>query len=147
MQIFIDSANERDIRHWLRQGVVDGITTNPTVMLKDGMYDLEEGGKRLCALVGDRPVSLEVTSNDHDEMIAQARGFATWARNIVVKIPIVNEMGDSCLGVINTLSSEGVAVNATALLSFNQALLAAKAGATYISILPGGLQMKETTLA
>jgi transaldolase len=137
MQIFIDSANEREIIHWLRQGVVDGVTTNPTVMYKDGVYDLEEGGKRLCRLVGDRPVSLEVTCNDHAEMIAQARGFASWARNVVVKIPIVNEHGESCLGVIHTLSSEGVAVNATAVLSFNQALLAAKAGATYVSIFAG----------
>jgi transaldolase len=137
MQIFIDSANEREIIHWLRQGVVDGVTTNPTVMYKDGVYDLEEGGKRLCRLVGDRPVSLEVTCNDHAEMIVQARGFASWARNVVVKIPIVNESGESCLGVIHTLSSEGVAVNATAVLSFNQALLAAKAGATYVSIFAG----------
>jgi transaldolase len=137
MKIFIDSANETEILHWFRQGVVDGITTNPTIMFKDGVYDAEEGAKRLCRLVGDRPVSVEVTTNDHEEMIAQARGFASWARNIVVKIPIVNERGESCLGVINALSSAGVAVNATALLSFNQALLATKAGAAYVSIFAG----------
>ena len=137
MQIFIDSANEKEILHWLGQGVIDGVTTNPSVMLKDGMYDSEEGAKRICRLVGDRPVSVEVTTNNHTEMIAQARSFARWARSIVVKIPIVNESGESCLGVINTLSSEGVAVNATALLSFNQALLASKAGAAYVSIFSG----------
>jgi transaldolase len=137
MQIFIDSANEKEILHWLGQGVIDGVTTNPSVMLKDGMYDAEEGAKRICRLVGDRPVSVEVTTNDHAEMIAQARGFARWGRSIVVKVPIVNERGESCLGVINTLSSENIAVNATALLSFNQAMLAAKAGAAYISIFAG----------
>lgn len=137
MQIFIDSANEKEIRHWLRQGVVDGVTTNPSIMLKDEMYDAEEGAKRLCALVGKRPVSVEVTSNDQDEMIEQARSFATWGENIVIKVPIVNESGESCLGVINTLTEDGIAVNATALLSFNQALLAAKAGATYVSIFAG----------
>jgi len=70
-------------------------------------------------------------------MLEQARTFATWARNIVVKIPIVNEHGESCLGVMHRLSLEGIGVNATAILSFNQALLAAKAGATYVSIFAG----------
>jgi transaldolase len=70
-------------------------------------------------------------------MIEQARTFATWARNIVVKIPIVNEHGESCLGVMHRLSQEGIGVNATAILSFNQAMLAAKAGATYVSIFAG----------
>ena len=70
-------------------------------------------------------------------MIEQARTFATWARNIVVKIPVVNEYGESCLGVMHQLFQEGIGVNATAILSFNQALLAAKAGATYVSIFAG----------
>jgi transaldolase len=70
-------------------------------------------------------------------MLEQGRLFATWARNIVIKIPIVNEFGESCLGVIHKLSQEGIAVNATAILSFNQAILAAKAGATYVSIFAG----------
>jgi transaldolase len=70
-------------------------------------------------------------------MLEQARTFTTWARNIVVKIPIVNEHGESCLGVMHRLSQEGIGVNATAILSFNQALLAAKAGATYVSIFAG----------
>ena len=70
-------------------------------------------------------------------MMEQGRLFATWARNIVIKIPIVNEFGESCLGVIHRLSLEGIAVNATAILSFNQAILAAKAGATYVSIFAG----------
>jgi transaldolase len=137
MQIFVDSANEKEIRYLLRQGIVDGVTTNPTIMLKDGIHDIEGAAKRLCSLLGDRPLSLEVTSNDHEKMLEQARTFATWGRNIVVKIPIVNEFGESSLDVINELMSEAIAVNATAILSFNQAVLATKAGATYVSIFAG----------
>lgn len=137
MRVFVDSADARQIEHWLQQGVVDGVTTNPSIMFKDGVTDLEEGARRLAALLGERPLSVEVTSNDHETMLAQARTFATWARNIVIKIPIINEFGASCLGVIHRLSQECIGVNATAILSFNQALLAAKAGATYVSIFAG----------
>jgi transaldolase len=137
MQIFVDSADEHEILHWLRQGVVDGVTTNPSIMWKDGMHDLMAGAKRLCALLGDRPLSVEVTANDHDEMLSQARVFATWGRNIVVKIPVINEFGESSLGVINELNGGGIRINATAILSFNQAVLATKAGATYVSIFAG----------
>jgi len=137
MQIFLDSADFREIEHWLRQGVVDGVTTNPSILLKDGVYDIEEGTRRLCALLGNRPVSVEVTSNDAAEMLEQARTFARWAPNVVVKIPVVNEYGESCLGVIHTLSCEGIPINTTAILSFNQAILAAKAGASYVSIFAG----------
>jgi transaldolase len=137
MQVFVDSANQKEIQHWLQQGVVDGVTTNPSIMFKDGVTDLEAGARGLAALIGDRPLSVEVTSNDLEIMLEQGRLFATWARNIVIKIPIVNEFGESCLGVIHKLSQEGIAVNATAILSFNQAILAAKAGATYVSIFAG----------
>jgi transaldolase len=137
MQIFVDSANLQEIERWLRQGVVDGVTTNPSIMLKDGVYDLEAGARRLCQLLGERPVSVEVTSNDPSEMLQQARTFARWAENIVVKIPVVTEEGGSCLEVVNTLVREGIAVNCTAILSFNQAMLAAKAGSTYVSIFGG----------
>src|SRR6516225_2312581 len=137
MQIFLDSANQKEIEKWLHQGIVDGLTTNPSIMFKDGVYDIEEGARSLCALLGDRPVSVEVTTNDRKKMIEQARTFARWAQNVVVKIPVINENGESCLGVINTLNREGILVNCTAILSFNQAILAAKAGATYISIFSG----------
>jgi transaldolase len=137
MQIFIDSADVKQIETWLVQGVVDGATTNPSIMFKDGVTDLEEGARKLATLLGDRPLSVEVTTNERETMLKQARELATWARNIVVKIPIVNEFGESCLGVIHRLTQEGIGVNATAILSFNQAILAAKAGATYVSIFAG----------
>lgn len=137
MQIFLDSADQKEIEKWLHQGIIDGLTTNPSIMFKDGVYDIEQGARSLCALFGDRPVSVEVTTNDCKEMVEQARSFARWAQNVVVKIPVINENGESCLGVINTLNREGILVNTTAILSFNQAILAAKAGATYISIFSG----------
>jgi transaldolase len=139
MQIFVDSADINQIETWLAQGVVDGATTNPSIMFKDGVTDLHAGALRLSKLLGDRPLSVEVTSNDQQTMLEQGRVLATWARNIVIKIPIVNEFGESCLGVIHRLSQEGIAVNATAILSFNQAILASKAGATYVSIFAGRL--------
>ena len=119
MQIFIDSADVKQIEMWLGQGIVDGATTNPSIMFKEGVADIEAGALRICKLLGDRPLSVEVTSNHQETMLEQGRLFATWARNIVVKIPIVNEFGESCLGVIHRLTREGIAVNCTAILSFN----------------------------
>ncbi len=137
MKIFIDSSDVTEINKWDAQGVVDGVTTNPSIMLKDGAYDMEESTRRLCSIMGQRPVSIEVTTNDHAEMIRQGRQFASWGTNVVVKIPVVNEFGESSLAVMHTLNREGIRINATAILAFNQAILAAKAGATYVSIFAG----------
>ena len=137
MKIFVDSSDFREIKKWDAQGVVDGVTTNPSIMLKDGVCDMEDSTRRLCAMMGERPVSIEVTTNEQDEMIRQGRQFASWSGNVVVKVPVVNEYGESCLGVIHALNRENIRVNATAILSFNQAMLAAKAGATYVSIFGG----------
>src|SRR5260370_11847661 len=117
MQIFIDSANVKQIEMWLGQGIVDGATTNPSIMFKDGVADIEAGALRICKLLGDRPLSVEVTSNHHETMMEQGRLFATWARNIVIKIPIINQFGASCLAVIHPLTHKTIAVNATAILS------------------------------
>jgi transaldolase len=137
VDIFLDSSNLEEIKKWTQEGIIDGVTTNPSIILKDGVLDLESGTRRICAALGDRPVSVEVTTNDHEEMLRQAQTFACWGPNIVVKIPIVNQDGISSLGVIRKLTTENIAVNATAILSFNQAILAAKAGATYVSIFAG----------
>jgi transaldolase len=137
VKIFVDSSDVKEIQKWDEQGVVDGVTTNPSIMLKDGAYDMEESTRRVCMMMGDRPVSIEVTTNDHNEMIRQGRQFASWGANVVVKIPVVNEYGESSLSVVHTLDQEGIRVNATAILAFNQAMLAAKAGATYVSIFAG----------
>jgi transaldolase len=137
MEIFIDSASITEIGKWLKMGIVDGVTTNPSIMLKDGVYNIEAGAKDIAALVNPRPVSVEVTTNDLDEMITQARKFASWAPNIAVKIPQETQDGVPCYGVIKQLESEGIKVNATIAMSLGQVMLAAKAGATYISIFAG----------
>ena len=137
MQIFIDTANVSEIERWLGMGVVDGVTTNPSIMLKDGIYDTEAGAKEIAALINPRPLSVEVTTNDLDEMIVQARQFASWAPNIVVKVPQTNQDGVPCYGVMNQLEREGIKVNATVALSIGQLMLASKAGATYVSVFIG----------
>jgi len=137
MEIFIDSASIPEIQKWLEMGVIDGVTTNPSIMLKDGVYDTEKGAKEIAALVHPRPVSVEVTTNDLDEILTQAQRFASWATNIVIKIPQITQEGVPCYGVIRQLEIEGIKVNATVALSLGQVILAAKAGATYISIFAG----------
>jgi transaldolase len=137
MQIYLDSADQREIEKWTREGIVDGATTNPSILLGDGVFDLEEGARSLARILGDRPLSVEVTSDDPAQMLAQGRELSRLAPNVVVKIPITNSEGRSSLGTMNALSKLGIAVNATAILSFNQAMLAAKAGATYVSIFAG----------
>jgi transaldolase len=106
-------------------------------MYHDGVYDAETGAREIAAIVQPRPVSVEVTTNNLDEMLSQAQTFASWAPNIVIKIPHITQDGVPCYGVIRQLESEGIKVNATAALSFGQVILAAKAGATYISIFTG----------
>ena len=137
MEIFIDSANIKEIKKWMDMGIADGVTTNPSIMLKDGIYDIEKGAKEIAKLIDPRPLSVEVTSNDLDEMLSQARQFAAWSKNIVIKIPQINTKGVPCYGVINELESGGIKVNATAALSFWQVMLAAKSKATYVSIFAG----------
>jgi transaldolase len=137
MEIFLDSANSREIARWLGEGLIDGVTTNPSIMLKDGVYDMERGAKSIAAQIHPRPLSVEVTTNDHHEMVRQARAIASWATNIVVKIPVINESGIPSLGVVKSLEDSGVRVNVTACLSYGQAIMAAKVGATYVSVFAG----------
>ena len=137
MKIFIDSADVKEIKKWVEMGIADGVTTNPSIMLNDGCYDVEKGAKEKAALVHPRPVSVEVTTNDLKEMADQAQKLASWAPNIVIKIPQINQNGEPCYGVIRQLESEGIKVNATIALSLGQVILAAKAGAAFISIFTG----------
>jgi transaldolase len=137
MEIFADTADVREIQTWLDFGVLDGVTTNPSIMLACGEYQLQAGAVKIAKLLGAKPLSVEVVTDERDDMYRQALEMASWAPNIVVKIPIITTQGEPCLGVISKLTREGVKVNATACLSFNQAMLAAKAGATYVSLFAG----------
>lgn len=137
MQIFIDTVSLSKVEKWLKTGVVDGITTNPGLMVQDQVYDIESMAKTLSDLIEPRPVSVEVTTNNLDEMINQARKFASWAPNIVIKIPQLTQDGVPCYEVINQLEAEGIRVNATVTFSLGQVMVSAKAGASYISIFAG----------
>jgi transaldolase len=137
MQIFIDSANLREIEKWVRFGIADGVTTNPTIMLKDGITDMEKCAREIAGILDGKPISVEVITDNPEEMLSQAREFSSWAKNVVIKIPIINQYGEPCLEVVNTLENEGIRVNVTAALSFGQMALSAKAGATYSSIFSG----------
>jgi transaldolase len=137
MDIYLDTANTREISRWLRTGLVDGITTNPSIMLRDGFYDFARGAREIAALIAPRPVSVEVTTDDPAEMVAQAKEIAAWAPNIVVKIPQLTREALPCYGVMWELEQSGVTVNATLAMSLGQVILSAKAGASYISIFVG----------
>ena len=133
MKFFIDTANLDQIRQAVEWGIVDGVTTNPTLVAREGR-DFESLIKEICSIV-DGPVSAEVTALDAEGMIRQARELASWAPNIAVKIPLIPEG----LKAVKVLSQEGIRCNVTLCFSPMQALLAAKAGAAFISPFVGRL--------
>lgn len=133
MKFFLDTANTDDIRKYAELGLVDGVTTNPTIVAREGR-DFESVIKEITTIV-DGPVSAEVTANEADKMIEQARALAKWADNIVVKIP----MTGAGLKAVSVLSKEGIKTNVTLVFSVAQGLMAAKAGATFISPFVGRL--------
>lgn len=137
MEIFVDTANIKEIKKWLDYGIIDGVTTNPSIMFKDGIHDIEKGAKEIAHLIAPRPLSVEVTTNDLSEMLTQAKQFAKWADNIVVKIPQMTADGVPCYGVMKQLENERVKVNATVAMSLGHVILSAKVGATYVSIFAG----------
>ncbi len=133
MRIFLDTANVEQIKQGVKLGV-SGVTTNPTLVAKEGLKDYEAVVKEICTIV-DGPVSAEVVVNDKEEMLAQARNIATWAPNVMVKIPSTADG----LEVISQLTKEKIKVNMTLCFSVNQALLGALAGATFVSPFVGRL--------
>lgn len=133
MKIFADTANVEDIKKVNELGIIDGVTTNPTLVAREGK-DWESVEKQICAIV-DGPVSAEVTADQAPEMIEQARKLSKWADNIVVKIPMTAEG----LKAVKVLSKEGIKTNVTLVFSAMQGMLAAKAGATYVSPFLGRL--------
>jgi transaldolase len=133
MKFFIDTAEIGEIRELAATGMVDGVTTNPSLVMKSGR-DFVEVTREICGIV-DGPVSAEVTALDADEMIAEGRRLAQIAPNIAVKVPLTWAGLRAC----RALSDDGHMVNVTLCFSANQALLAAKAGATFISPFIGRL--------
>jgi len=133
MKFFLDTADVDEIRQWNETGLLDGVTTNPSLILKSGR-DIKEVLAEICAIV-DGPVSGEVAATDFDTMVKEGRTLAKIADNICIKLPVTLDGIRAC----NTLSKEGFQTNLTLCFNANQALLAAKAGATYISPFIGRL--------
>ena len=129
MKIFIDTANVDEIREIAEIGIVDGVTTNPSLIAKEGK-DFKEVINEICSIV-DGPISGEVkaTTTKAQDMIKEGREIAKIHKNMVVKIPMTKDG----LIAVKELSKEGIKTNVTLIFSVNQALLAAKAGATYVS--------------
>jgi transaldolase len=133
MQLFIDTADIHEIDQALAMGVLDGVTTNPTLVAKTGK-PMRAVLEQICERVHG-PVSAEVLTTEADTMLAEARELAKIAPNIVVKIPLI----EAGMKVVKTLTGEGIKTNVTLCFSPLQALIAAKAGATYISPFVGRL--------
>lgn len=133
MKFFVDTADVDEIREINDIGLLDGVTTNPSLIMKSGR-DIMEVTKEICDIV-DGPVSAEVTATDYDGMIKEAAVLEKIAKNICIKLPLTLDGLKAC----KTLTGRGMKVNVTLCFSANQALLAAKAGATFISPFIGRL--------
>lgn len=134
MKFFIDTADLEEIEEANNLGVLDGVTTNPSLCAKIGVADFEGHIARICGMV-DGDVSAEVVSTSYDDIMPEARNLASIADNVVVKVPLIKEG----IKAIKSLSEEGIRTNCTLCFSATQALIAAKAGATYISPFIGRL--------
>jgi len=143
MAIFLDSGDISEIKRFKKMGVIRGVTTNPTILKKAGLTRgksaLRELEQAIAALISPLPLSVEVTGNKKKQMLDQAREFSAWADNINVKVPIHGPQGETFnLEVIHLLENRyDIRVNVTACMSAQQGLLAALAGATYVSLFGG----------
>jgi transaldolase len=133
MKIFVDTANLNEIREAAAMGILDGVTTNPSLVAKEGK-PFKETILEICN-IADGPVSTEVTATEMKGMVREAEEFASWHRHVVVKLPTTKEGLKACKHVVK----QGIRTNLTLCFSANQALLVAKAGATYVSPFLGRL--------
>ncbi len=133
MKFFLDTAIVEDIKNAVQLGMCDGVTTNPTLIMKSGR-DHREVVQEISSIV-EGPISVEGTGMTADEMIKEGKEFSTWGKNIVVKVPMTEEG----LKAVRVLEKEGIKTNVTLVFSPSQALLAAKAGASYVSPFVGRL--------
>lgn len=119
-KIFADGANLKSILALNENPLVKGFTTNPSLMKKDGVTDYEEFACQLLSKINDKPISFEVFADDFEEMEAQAHKIASWGPNVYVKIPVTNTQGEFTGPLISRLSSAGIALNVTAILTVEQ---------------------------
>lgn len=143
MPIFLDTGNLKEIERFHRMGVLRGVTTNPTILFKEGvtggMRGIEECSRHIAKLIAPLPLSVEVTSTERDAVLSQAKEFASWADNIVVKVTVHGPDGElENMEIIHELETRhDIRVNATAMMSAQQCFLAALAGASYVSLFGG----------
>jgi transaldolase len=137
VKFFIDTANIEEIEAALDMGILDGVTTNPSLVSKEvtGLDEARAHLKRICDLVEDRPVSLEAVSEKYEDMVAEARDLASLADNAVIKVPMTVDG----IKTVNALVPEGIDFNVTLVFSPLQVLMAAKVGAAYVSPFIGRL--------
>ncbi len=128
MKLFVDTGDVEEVKQAADWGILDGVTTNPTLIAKSG-HGFKETVLKICALVPEGEISAEVVATDFDTMLKEALEIHSWHPNIVVKVPLI-EPG---VKLVRTLSDKGIKTNVTLVFSVSQALLAAKAGATFIS--------------
>ncbi len=128
MKLFVDTGDVEEVRRAAEWGVLDGVTTNPTLIAKAGK-GFKETVLKICEAVPGGAISAEVVATDYDNMLKEALEISSWHPQIVVKVPLI-EPG---IRLVKTLSEKGIRTNVTLVFSVSQALLAAKAGATYIS--------------
>lgn len=132
MEIFLDTANMEEIKHINRWGIIDGVTTNQKIFLNEKGVDFKTRINEICDIMGNRPVSVESNGQTVEEIVNDGRTFSKIADNIVAKVPMIKD--GAGLEALNILTKEGIKTNVTIMMSFNQLMLAAKGGATYISL-------------
>lgn len=132
MKIFLDTANIDEIQHIEKWGIMDGVTTNQKIFLNEKGVDFKTRVKEICELLGDRPVSVESNGKTLEDIVKDGREFSKISKNIVAKVPMIKD--GSGLESLKILSSEGIKTNTTVMMTFNQLMLATKAGATYVSL-------------
>jgi len=141
VKIFADGADLDGIMELYRNQHIKGFTTNPTLMRKSGISDYEKFSRQLLEKISDRPISLEVFSDEFDEMERQAHKIAAWGKNVYVKIPVTNTRRESSLDLVRRLAAEGVQLNVTALMTNDQVSAVSKAlgsyAPSYISVFAG----------
>src|SRR5215208_1386167 len=127
VKIFADGADLDGILELYRKPYIKGFTTNPTLMRKSGISDYEQFSRQVLEHITDRPISLEVFSDEFDEMERQARKIASWGKNVYVKIPVTNTRRESSAELVRCLAREGIQLNVTALMTLEQVSIVSKA--------------------
>ena len=128
MKLFVDTGDLDEVKKAAEWGVIDGVTTNPTLIAKTGK-PFKEVVLKICELMPEGAISAEVVATDYDTMLKEALEISSWSPQIVVKVPLI----ENGIKLVSTLTDKGIRTNVTLVFSVSQALMAAKAGATYIS--------------